>query len=353
MKYQNIFFRVDFSKFIGLGHISRCLTFAESLSENIPMDRDSIHFISRDFEQKAPFKGDERFLFLPHEKTIEVNRNDYSTWWETTWDHDSDQTLDILKNFTGKKLVVVDHYSIDHHWELKVSDPQTDIFVIDDLNFYHHNCLFLLNYNFNALNLNYDLDLYEKTDLLLGPEYAPIKNKLKECKSSRNSSHQLNSILLYLGSCSPNYLNLLIESVLRSSFETQNITVLFNGDLDIIDKNPGIKHLKYTENIHELFMESDFIFGAGGVALTERVFLKVPSATWAVSENQVGNAKACAQLSLTDYLGQEEEVTSRTLDDYFLNHIFESYKKQKEILNSEENKATGKFGSLIANALKK
>ena len=75
----------------------------------------------------------------------------------TSWEIDSDQTIEKLKK---KKIewLIVDHYSLDIMWEEKLRPYVNKIMVIDDLGDRQHNCDLLLDQNLDSY-LNFDLTI--------------------------------------------------------------------------------------------------------------------------------------------------------------------------------------------------
>jgi len=97
---KTVIFRVDGNQQLGLGHIMRCLTLASRL-HSVGF---SILFICA--------KGSEGALSLVNKKLYDVVFISLSEAVES----DVKQCLDIIKGL-DVALVVVDHYTIDSHWE--------------------------------------------------------------------------------------------------------------------------------------------------------------------------------------------------------------------------------------------
>ena len=101
---QVAFFRVDSSYNLGSGHIFRCLNIAEKLKTNY-----KIKFITNNF------KGNYNFLLRDFD--IELLEND-----EYDFDQlkDLDQTVNIIKKFQSKKIIVIDNYFLNFYWQKKI-----------------------------------------------------------------------------------------------------------------------------------------------------------------------------------------------------------------------------------------
>ena len=263
---MKIIFRVDSSKDIGIGHISRCLKLANSFKNK------KIYFVTKKLEGSANFLLNKNFKILFIESKNEKD--------------DAKKFLKILKykiKFDNTKdFVIMDNYSLENTWEKIIKKNSIKLITIDDrirsskADYYiNSNWFFQKNSKFS--NFRYQ-------NLLLGPLYSLLN--LKKNKRSKKF------IVIYFGS-NDKY-NLTCRSLLNLiKIKEKKILIILGHNykfrktlVDIINNNKDIKIIDKYQSLENIFSEAKFFIGAGGSISNERLFYKIPSMICPVVKNQ-------------------------------------------------------------------
>ena len=134
---MKILIRTDASVEIGSGHLMRCLTLADQLSD----EGAEVAFICRDlpggmFDYLR--SRDYRFAKLPVAEADKVSQQ-----------ADATETIEAARQLFpgGVDWLVVDHYRLDAVWERLLRPYMKRLIVIDDLANRSHDCDLLLDQN--------------------------------------------------------------------------------------------------------------------------------------------------------------------------------------------------------------
>ena len=139
------------------------------------------------------------------------------------------QVQEVLKN-TQPDWLIVDHYSLDKRWELKLKSKVRFIMVIDDLVDRDHYCDLLLDQNFGRKENDYETLLGNECKTLIGPNFAILRPEFEKFRIDSLKNRMAN----------PNCKNLLIS---LGGVDKDNITTLI---LNALDKCQGSLDLKIT-----------------------------------------------------------------------------------------------------------
>lgn len=283
--------RVDANARIGSGHAMRCLTIAA----RIRSDKQPVTFAVSDGESYSFLKSlGEEPLMLGGTAT-ELSAADGAALAESAAK-------------IHAKHVLIDSYGVDDAFfnTLSATMSQNAITTyIDDMYTYSTGILEqphrwavdnLINYSFYA-----DAGLYEAvyessdTTLLLGPDYAPIREQffIKE-----HAQHEgLERVVVMTGSTNPNHaLEHMVVSC-RDALPSAHIDIIlghnatFTGQLD----RKMSLHRGLTD-LSELMHSADLAVSAAGTTLYELWAAKVPTIAIALYQNQVKNLKGFASM---------------------------------------------------------
>ena len=138
--------RVDASRQIGSGHVSRCLSLAAKLQKK---HNAQVYFIMRQLAGNLfSLVQDKGYFFLPlPAETTKQKLTGYAKWLTVPVEQDAGETIAKLKAIGAVDLLVVDSYAIDVTWETAVRPYVKKIMVIDDLANRKHDCDLLLDQN--------------------------------------------------------------------------------------------------------------------------------------------------------------------------------------------------------------
>ena len=147
---MKVAFRTDASLQIGTGHVIRCLTLADALSEQAA----KCVFVCRELEghlmDHIRFRGYELHALpkISSDASFEADLA-HASWLGIDWQTDADQTRQAL-GCEVLDWLIVDHYALDHRWELPLRLSSKRIMVIDDLADRRHDCDLLLDQNYGS-----------------------------------------------------------------------------------------------------------------------------------------------------------------------------------------------------------
>jgi len=296
-----VFIRVDASLKIGVGHVMRCLTLANTLKKNGA----DVSFICRDypghlqvFIQKQGFDVE---LLRQHQDgyAIHDGGSEYSGWLGVSWQQDAEETKKFLR-LQSVDWLIIDHYGIDFRWHKCMRSHTKKIMVIDDLANRNLHCDLLLDQTYGREKNRYSALVHGKSELLLGTGYALIRPEFKKLRqkaiAKRNNRECVSRVLVSMGSMDPDNLTSLVLAGLGNVNWKENPIV----DVVLGSKAPGLqsvinqakKHslivnvLENVDNMPNLMLSADLAIGAGGTTSWERCSLGLPTLLVKLADNQ-------------------------------------------------------------------
>lgn len=354
---MQIAFRTDASKKIGTGHFMRCLTLAIELQRKGA----NIHFLSRNLPeyliQKLQLRGMNYISIL--ESSLQNTTDDllHSEWLETTQAEDARLTVLAVENLSLNWLIV-DHYSLDHRWEVAVRSRCKKIMVIDDLADRIHDCDVLLDQNFSKnMHLRYKGKVPESCQIFLGPSYALVREDFRSQRELiKPRGTEFKKVLIFFGGIdSDNYTGLAIQALTE-------ISIKLKVDVVIGAHNPNCEDIKRqcmeneytchveTDRMAELMANADLAIGAGGSAMWERCCVGLPTFTFCLAENQREQLSEAADAGLV-YFPRKD---CKDLIQYIKLHmrcLLENHALLHLISKSGMSLVNGRGALKIANAL--
>jgi UDP-2,4-diacetamido-2,4,6-trideoxy-beta-L-altropyranose hydrolase len=203
---MNVVFRTDASTALGSGHVTRCLTLAETLRAHGAR----VCFVCRSGEGDLSDSIAARgfiVLRLAVAASDESERSASCAPLGAGWQEDATQTQAAI-HAAGEEpdWLVVDHYALDRRWELVLRSLSRRIMVIDDLADRPHDCDLLLDQNFdNPLHARYTRLLPADARTLLGAQFALVRPEFARHRPSAlaRRSGQLRRVLVSMGGTDP------------------------------------------------------------------------------------------------------------------------------------------------------
>lgn len=296
--------RADASVAIGTGHVVRCLTLADALSER----GGRCIFICRDhtghIADLIRTRGHQVHL-LPGGRDAALNsRSAHAAWLGAGWAEDAAASVEVARSARPDWLIV-DHYALDEAWE-RILRPQVgQIMVVDDLADRRHDCDLLLDQNLGRTPQDYDGLVPTGATVLAGPAYALLRPEFarKRAESlARRGEVTLRTVLISLGGIDKdNYSRRTLELIAASGMRRDAvITVVLGGASPWIDDVSFLARslpwrtevLVQSDRMAEVMTDADVAIGGAGATTWERACLGVPSALWIMADNQRGIAEA-------------------------------------------------------------
>lgn len=298
---QSIAFRVDASVEIGTGHVMRCLSLADQLTD----DGIVCHFISRSdpghLHNKILKRG--HILWkLPSPKNRAYGAHPdtpaHAAWLGGAWAEDASASRDILHKIDPACLIL-DHYALDAVWERVALSDTTRLVVIDDLADRRHEARVLIDHSIGRSPEDYAWLVPRNAEVLTGPRFALIRPEFSERRAralARREAANMRRLLISLGGIDRDNSTLAIMDVLSASRLPADLTiqvVLGENSPFVQAVQARAEHMPQpTEvlvgvtNMADLMTEADFCIGAGGTTVWERCVLGLPTIVVPIAANQ-------------------------------------------------------------------
>jgi len=319
-----VVFRADASAQMGVGHLMRCLTLAETLRGRGVQTR----FVCREHPGNL--------IPLLRQLTIPVtclpaaagdNRplgEDYAAWLGVTQSEDAAQTVEALDGETPDWLVV-DHYGLDAEWERRLRPHAGKLMVIDDLANRRHDCDVLLDQNYSAEGeRRYASLLPDGCKLLVGPHYALLRPEYAAYrKTLRARDGQVRRVMVFFGGSDPqNVTGLALEALSGAALRHLEVDVVVganNPHREALEKQaaerPQTTIYGPRHHLADLMMRADLAIGAGGTTTSERMCLGLPTVVVSIAKNQEPGCEALSHAGLIRYLGDLRLLRPSDLSD--------------------------------------
>jgi len=303
MNKRNIVFRTDASIDIGSGHVMRCLTLANALSDLGA----KCQFICRAHDGnliKAISDKGYAVYSLPavNEPAVDeiLDGHDlaHASWLSTTQEQDALDCVAILDELQPKWLIV-DHYALDARWERALRVKGRKTMIIDDLADRMHECDLLLDQTFGRKADDYRSLVPSNCQLLCGSDYALLRpefSALRAISLKRRTQPQLHELLVTMGGLDKaNATQRVLVALRTCSLPVDfRITVVLGAEAPWVS---AIRDLALTmpwptrvlvgvNDMAGLMAESDLAIGAAGSTSWERCCLGLPTILVVVAENQ-------------------------------------------------------------------
>jgi len=302
---MKIAFRVDASLQMGTGHVMRCLTLARAL-------RESGHyclFVSREHPGNLlKLISEEGFAVHALPFGNELDRElAHARWLGASQSEDASACKKVLARWCPDWLVV-DHYALDHRWEVSMRPAGCRVLVIDDLADRQHSCDVLLDQNLGRTIRDYQELLPLGCATLTGPHYALLRPEFAELRHdsmNRRRNSRLENILISLGGVDKsNHTGLILDALknLELPVCTRFTVVLGRTSPNLQAVLETVKGLPWPVevlcgigNMAQRMVDADLAIGAAGGSAWERCCLGVPTLLVILAENQKNGGLALAE----------------------------------------------------------
>jgi len=291
--------RTDASFKIGSGHVMRCLTLADALSEL----GNKVVFICKDHDSNLIHKITDSGYEV---KEISVSSSNdvnsllaHSGWLGGTQEDDAEKTIAAIKSI-DVHWMIVDHYAIDESWHKKIRPYANRICVIDDLGDRNYDCDILMDQNLGATLEKYKGKAPKDCEFLLGPKYALLRPEFAQWRDTslerRRHVAEPKNIFVSLGGVDPQNITTDVINELSKLFalvDAEVNVVLGSQSPHINAVENAAKKASFKINVHvdstrmaELMSQADLAIGASGSSSWERCALGLPTISYVIAENQ-------------------------------------------------------------------
>ncbi|WP_137153227.1 UDP-2,4-diacetamido-2,4,6-trideoxy-beta-L-altropyranose hydrolase [Devosia sp. FKR38] len=297
-------FRADAALDIGAGHVMRCITLAQALS-----DRGAeCTFICREHPGhliEAIRTAGFGVTGLPVLERSGTEKSPYASWVGADTAVDASQSRAIF-DAQGCNFIIADHYGLDAQWERAVS-PAGRIGIIDDLANRPHYSALLIDQTLDRAAHSYAglvpddcITLCGSSFAILRPQFAKARARSLELRAGRAPGQ----ILVSMGGIDRDNLTgrvLDVLTALPSDLEFRTTVVLGATapwreavTRQAATSRRKVEVLVNVADMAELLIQTDLAIGAAGSSAWERCCLGVPTVMAVTADNQTEIARAVA-----------------------------------------------------------
>ena len=326
---MQVLFRVDSGLQIGSGHVARCLTLADAITQ----EGGIAQFVCREHPGHLGNWISSRgfrlhLLPIPDQVSTTIKhptlqRPNYQDWLGASARTDAQQTRQAVAECQFDWLVT-DHYGIDATWERAMIDRCSRILAIDDLANRDHVADLLVDQNVHAKpSTRYASRLPSQCEQLLGPKYAILRPEFAQFRerSAASDSKAPKRLMLFMGgmdehNVTTGVLRSLAELPCRIEYEVHVILGGSNPHREIVDQAceslrdqwdcPVHLHVQVSQ-MAELMASMDLAIAAGGTNTWERCCLGIPTGIISVAENQTAVARHLDSMGVAKFLGVDHD----------------------------------------------
>jgi UDP-2,4-diacetamido-2,4,6-trideoxy-beta-L-altropyranose hydrolase len=336
---MKVVFRTDASLQIGTGHVMRCLTLAEALS-----DRGAeCQFICRAHEghliEFIRFKGyivdalpspqDSTSPPTPRGLGAPTPELGHCHWLGATQCQDAEACVPILVEQRPDWLIV-DHYALDTRWEQALVPHCRNLMVIDDLADRPHNCDLLLDQTYGRDAADYRPLVSATCRLICGSQYALLRPEfaaLRPYSLRRRTRPVVRELLINMGGVDKNNATgQVLQALTKYALPTDcRITVIMGPMAPWLsqvrtqaqDMLSATRVLVGVSDMAQLMADSDLAIGAAGATSWERCCLGLPTIMLLLAENQRKVAQALEQSGGVKLIHLAQVATTQLTEIFF------------------------------------
>lgn len=330
-------FRADGNSIIGIGHIMRCITIAEALSEKIK-NKEAILFLCADCASKQ-FVTEKGFLA----KSI------------GTMPENMNSEISLLDKFIDAQIentIIVDSYFVTKSYLTNLK-KYGKVIILDDLEEEVFDVDCVINYNAFSDKAFYEKNYGGRADMLIGTKYIPIRKQFleKDESNSKDKTNVVKKILITTGGGDiENIAGLILDTIFSKDYEYEIVMGRFNPNYDVLkaveSKNKNIHINCDVKDMAALMRNCQLAITAGGSTIYELAAMGIPFVAFSYATNQeklveyVGNNDIA--LNAGKYHVDKSDFVFR-LKDNFAKLVADSKLREQFIIN--EIRMVDKWGA--------
>jgi len=274
---KNIIFRLNFNKYIGLGHLIRCLRIIKELEKKYKI----FLVFDKQTNNKEIFKLIKKYNLI---NLYDSNKNFVN--------QNKDSELFLKKTSEIKRdIIIIDDYRFNIIWHKKIKKFTKKLIVIDDFLNKKTYCDYYINYKLIKNNNFFKLMAYKNTKLLLGKDYLILDKNIKKIINNKNS---VNILINFGNSFDFKKIKTLLNNLFICKFQKKVTFIIYIGIFaknynyifELKKKYKNIKLQFKKTYIETIFDKIDLFIGSAGNSIYENSYLKIPSIFFETSSNQ-------------------------------------------------------------------
>lgn len=293
--------RADAGPDVGVGHVMRCLSIAQAWAGA----GGKVIFVcvchSDELKQRIRLEGFE---------LIELERS-----YPATVDLET-----VLSLLSRAKLIVVDGYHFDPHYQKALIDGGfKTLFIEDQVHHSSYHCTFFLSHHLHTVDMEFPVS--SSTTSFVGPRYALIRNELVQARRFATGEDEGRKVLLTLGGGNNHDLAMSVLKSLGKVITYLDIRIVVGPagtSSDQLSSAASKSHHKVTllgtvKDMGACYAWADVAIAAAGGTCMELAFMGTPSVILATAENQNGVGQAWHKAGAAVFLGAAREVESSAI----------------------------------------
>ena len=299
--------RADANGIIASGHVMRCVAIAEQIEKR----GEAVMFITADH--------------FPDEL---LNQKGFKhVCLESDWQNKNVElgALDtVIKDYDIATLLV-DSYQVTKEY-LEALHKRVRIAYIDDLYMFEYPVDIIINYAIDADSFAYKKYTDRQPQLLIGPEYTPLRKEFQNIKACVNPEVK-NVIITTGGSDNYHIILKLVEKITKIK-EWNNISFhiivgrfFHYEDTATLEyqcsSNNNIKLHKNVKNMAEIMVSCDLAVSAGGTTLAEICACGLPCVCFAIADNQIDGVTSYGKLGIMACAGDIRQNIDNGIETIF------------------------------------
>jgi len=340
-----ILFRADATPPIGSGDLASCVYLSEMLSK----EGWDCRFLIRDYETAKEFlsrRNIDKFHVIPRDCGIEEEEREIASYV------DENNISVTVFEITATKLK---RYNLDRIKGRKCA--------VDFYNWIPSGLDMVINWDTDAIKI-YDENDHQDTAFYLGPEYVLLHPDFLGCSQGESSRRRFppKKIVVTMGGADEfDMTSKVVEGLLETAPVDFEIKVVLGAGYRAKDgleemcanTECDISIVENVTDMHSLYLECDYAFGAGGLTAYELVASRTPCSLIACYEHQVNRCAYFAEKGWACYLGFKDELGTIEIkesplcpDQVFTSKVDELLQKLKSLAMKNDNNKQRKKDSV-------
>lgn len=353
--------RADGGKDVGLGHIMRCLSLAQTFRRN----GDKVYFFSK-LDEGIKKIRQENFEFV--RLVSAVQEADGYLYDNPT--HLADEVSEMIALLQEYRIdvLVIDTYNVSREYFLALKPYVNRLAYVDDINKFPYPVDIVINGNITGKFLGYQ-KYDQEQGLFLGTEYNMIRDEFSNIPP-RTIRRNVKEILITTGGGDPFKLTSKLLDILLKDEEYRHLrlNVLVGsgftncGNLGDLSKNCDnvflyansvLSHILpdiiYSE-VSPIMLRSDLAISAGGSTLYELAACGTPAMAIILADNQEGIVHKMDELGYVKSLGWYAQLSEELVLDN-LGKIMGDVQRRREMSTKGQRLVDGKGTERIVRSI--
>lgn len=336
---KRIAIRADGNSSLGMGHLMRCLSIAKAAGK----------------------KAECVFLVSENEAGNFIKEKGFNCHVLGTDYRQMNEELPLVEELYRKyefSLLLVDSYQCTQEY-LDAWLQYCPVYRMDDTGESHLQSTGLINYNIYAKELNYPVWVKENMQLVLGAEYAPVKEPFLQ--TTYVVREQAKRIMITMGgSDTLNIAGNLCEKLLQTLDKQEEFIIIcgrFNPYMEKLlqlqRQEARVKVLVDVPDMWNRMAEADIVISAAGSTMYELSAMGVPAVCCYYVENQRRIAEGFARNVGIENAGNYAESADEVLNTIVREvcQLMESYEKRLRLSKQMKMVTDGRGAERIVNKL--